>query len=331
MRWSWLGVASVVSGLFVSGACGGRAHSDDGLDVDLRSLFVANHIRRQNQAYCEGLNRCCIQEGHRTNYYAGCMAMAERQLEHLNAAFIEYDLEAARDCTRLIRESLADCSYSRAELLELDRCSRAFRGLRQLGETCHSSWECSYDYGEALYCKREEDDPDGPGRCEPALSYVGPRGALGDPCSQDCDDRHGHEQDWNCATSEIGAAATCYASDGLYCDTSLPEPQCAPLPTEGEPCTTLCADGLFCNRQTQLCEPRRTSGDCLESPDACVESAYCSAEGFCEPKKPDRAPCEIIEGMDDGCENFCVSDPDPFNSNSCGNIWYVEGYCEVDE
>lgn len=73
-------------------------------------------------------------------------------------------------------------------------------------------------------------------------------------------------------TVEDGGACTVSAQcvSGFCDQPSFPEEGvCASPPTEGEPCHDVCADGLFCDLETEICRARLADGA------ECVVDDYC--------------------------------------------------------
>lgn len=83
--------------------------------------------------------------------------------------------------------------------------------------------------------------------------------------------------------------------------------RCVAAPTSGPCLDGYCANGFFCDAESETCMPRGAEGqECAEAKIYCAEGLHCSRGlGTCQPPEPDGSPC----GQDKTCASeFCNGD-----------------------
>lgn len=139
-----------------------------------------------------------------------------------------------------------------------------------------------------LVCDLAEQDHDALAACDEVFTGTGKIGAT---CAFDGE----------CVTERC-MVPVC---DEACCQGTCAEPRV--LPGLGEPCSTICADDLFCG-YAQVCEAPLLAGEPCNSFTVCAEPLYCSSTlGACA-SRPKRG---------ETCDGYCASEGDVCSQGLC--------------
>ncbi len=151
-----------------------------------------------------------------------------------------------------------------------------------------------------LDCDFADQDTDALAACDEVLRGTGKVGAA---CAFDGE----------CASDRCVVPAC----DEACCQGTCAEPR--PLPGVDEPCTAICADGLYCGND-QLCHPNLVAGEECNSDTVCAPPLYCSYNTrVCSPRPSRGQPCD----------GFCATEGDVCTGGICAEAAVGGDSCTV--
>ncbi|HVU05683.1 MAG TPA: Dickkopf N-terminal cysteine-rich domain-containing protein [Polyangiaceae bacterium] len=273
----------------------------------------AREVARQG---CAAIAACCQQ-----NRLSADQATCETNLERLvqtqvlypaNSPIVTYDANNAGDCVAQFVQTYQTCG---AAIVKQPACGHVYVGHVPEGASCTKSPECADPSGGNASCVD--------GICTVPGATSSTPGALGDPCNATC--RTEPAVTFCSSTlSSSGAepppgAKSCETTSGLYCDDATYT--CAALPALGQPCTTYCAAGAYCDGTR--CVAQKASGPCPNYTE-CNSATYCdvtSAEPTCKPRLPMGTSCQSSTECQSGaCRNSVCGTLAPVDANVCAGI-----------
>ena len=160
--------------------------------------------------------------------------------------------------------------------------------------------ESCIDALDGLDCDFADQDADALVACDEVLTGTGKVGAA---CAFDRE----------CATGRC-VVPDC---DEACCQGTCQEPRI--LPGVEEPCSTLCADDLFCGFD-QLCHEPLGIGESCDSYTVCAEPLYCSSNA---------GTCMRRPGRGQPCDGYCATEGDVCTGGVCVEAAVGGDFCTV--
>jgi hypothetical protein len=303
--------AFVVSFALLSGAwsaCGG------GDAAEQPPSAIDQFVMRYAEATCGIMGDCCRTGGfdyelERCKYATGAV-LHDSIYQALATLKVHFDPAAAERCLTARVELYRSCMGDGKA--ELAACDAILAGELPVGSSCLAPFECARGRDTTVTC-----EPEAPNAMKGHCAIVGPPtppppvGKAGDACSATC---RATASDGCTSVGGAASAAVCLVADGLVCDGA--SHVCVAVPQMGEPCSTFCATGSYCDAGGH-CQPQTADGSCSGSTDACVDTSICACgEASCDPSK---FVC-ISRGA---TGSQCLKD------NQCLSSYCYRGFCRV--
>lgn len=244
------------------------------------------------QRVCDVFETCCVTANFQYQEQ-GCKAIFGPKIRahFLNQTFLGADLnfDGAQRCLNAIGQASDGCRVDRDRYLT-DTCNGLFTGTVPLGGECDPRHGCATTATAPLTCQRHYDDTHGfdySGVCVAVVPRVVHNG-LGQMCNQTCAADSGRCILMGSAGDTGLVEGTCFASDGLFCDTQAK--RCAQRSVSGEPCLgkgyLACATGTYCDSAADECVPVRAVGESCTASEQCGQDHGCGNAGVCEGAGP---------------------------------------------
>jgi hypothetical protein len=197
------------------------------------------------QATCQMATACSVDTVTCQQYQSAQCSLQAQIVTH--AATRSYDPNAGAACVQALQAAYSSSTgmVAAGQLKAMnDTCQRAYAGVMQQGDGCHSDYDCALN----LSCTSKTPGGD-PAICEPVQSV-----AQGQSCS--------------------GLGAQCAA--GNYCSNQSGQWQCAPGADVDNPCAAgiYCLGGQHC--MAHICPMLGNAGaSCVTDDDCGADAPYC--------------------------------------------------------
>ncbi len=231
-------------------------------------------------AICDNAADCCAGAGHPhdgPSCHANVEAAYSSIVEYYGTIAAGYDGVEAAACADGYAAWLRACDGTLDDSWR-EHCYLVFPGTIAAGEPCNLSIECE---GEDLSRSTCGTDPATQSGLDVCIA-LGPvpeqllHGSLGDGCTATCTVVLGTSRCRANRPAPPGSTA-CFTNEGLECSDETAT--CRALPTPGEPCFDICAEGAFCQNGS-TCMPELPDGDpCFEQDRYCASGAC--VDGTC--------------------------------------------------
>jgi hypothetical protein len=294
-----------------SGAAGGVGGSGG---APLQPIPESEFYARLGEAFCQGLDGCCIQAG--LSPKEQCAAVEAYNFEQLlrPESNVEFDPVQAAECVAAVSAGAVTCDVSETWPQLLGECRYVYVGQLAVGESCEFGYECAppppNDDGDA-YC--------GGDTCVHVY-----RGKLGEPCTGTC---YSNNEDGCYLDIPPASTAVCWMEDGLHC--SPVSFSCQPMRQAGESCIPdapssfrlQCIEGLSCLGSSVCGTPPGPGQPCdLQGSIPCADSSFCdNSAGVCAAKLPDAAACaNNYQCQGERCLNGACTSNTLAGESNCG-------------
>lgn len=261
---------------FGAWACGSTTNSGK----PSGSRTGAETVQELVGAFCDSVRSCCQKGGFPADPLANCESEFSRQVDIIplvEKGTVTLNADVFDACVSSVRSAASTCNGA-----STSACVGAFQGTIPEGASCEKSDECVDTADEPAICLKIRaagmTTTPATGVCK-----LAPRGRAGDPCFTTCAPNRSCGSTYS--TDVPNPVVTlCHEADGLFCASSGTEKRCAPIPKEGEPCTSFdgCGSNMYCS-QTSVCVGRSSAGVVCASSSECATGLTCE-NGACAPQ-----------------------------------------------